>query len=108
MDFIENTRDIHIGTIIEGKLKEKSMTVTEFADKINRERSTVYDIFTRKSIDTELLVLISKALDYDFIRTVYYGEETSPTVFIAVKTKEQDVKNLNLPEEFIRLVMPQK
>ena len=108
MDFIDNIQNVHIGAIIEKKLKEKLMTVTEFADKINRERSTVYDIFKRKSIDTELLVVISKALDYDFIRTVYYGEETSPTVFIAVKTKEQDIKNLNLPEEFIRLVMPQK
>jgi len=108
MDFIDNIQNVHIGAIIEKKLKEKLMTVTEFADKINRERSTVYDIFKRKSIDTELLVLISKALDYDFIRTVYYGEETSPTVFIAVKTKEQDIKNLNLPEEFIRLVKPQK
>ena len=108
MDFIDNIQNVHIGAIIEKKLKEKLMTVTEFADKINRERSTVYDIFKRKSIDTELLVLISKALDYDFIRTVYYGEETSPTVFIAVKTKEQDIKKLNLPEEFIRLVKPQK
>ena len=108
MDFIENIVDINIGRIIQGKLKEKSMSVTEFASKINKERSTVYDIFGRKSIDTELLIEISKALEYDFIREIYYGEETSPTVFIAVKTNENEIKNLNLSEEFIRLLKKKK
>jgi len=108
MDFIENIRNIHIGSIVEEKFKEKSMTITEFADKIHRERSTVYSIFARKSIDIELLIDISKALDYDFIRKVYYDEETSPTVFIAVKTHEDELKKWNLPQEFIRLVKPKK
>jgi len=108
MDFTENIRNIHIGTIIQEKLTEKSITVTEFAAKINKERSTIYDIFERKSIDTELLIKISKAMDYDFIRKIYYEEETSPTLFIAVKTTEDEVKKIDLPEEFIRLMKPQK
>ena len=108
MDFIENIRDIHIGSIIAKKLTEKSMTKTELADRINKERSTVYGIFNRKSVDTELLIEISKALDYDFIRSVYYGEETSPTVFIAVKMEEEELKNADLPNEFIRLVKSKK
>jgi len=108
MDFIENIQNIHIGSIIEEKLREKSMTVTELADKISRVRTNVHDIFKRKSIDTELLIAISKALDYDFIRKIYYGEETSPTIFIAIKTKEDEIKKIDLPEEFIRLVKPHK
>ena len=103
MDFIENIRDIHIGTIIRETLAKKSMTVTEFAAKINKERSTVYDIFERKSIDTELLIEISKALDYDFMRKVYYGEETSVSLSISIKTEEELLKKLNLLEEFIHL-----
>ena len=108
MEFIENVRNIHIGSIIKEKLTERSMTITEFAYKINKERTTARDILKRKSIDTELLIDISKVLDYDFIRNVYYGEQTSPTIFIAVKTKEDEVKNLDLPEEFIRLVKGKK
>ena len=108
MDFIENIREIHIGTIILEKLTEKSMTKTELADRINKERSTVYDIFDRKSIDTELLIDISKALNYDFIRKVYYEEQTLPTVFIAAKMKEDEIENLELPEGFIRFVKSQK
>ena len=108
MDFAENIRNIHIGTMIQKKLTEKSMTITEFAAKINKERTTVYDIFERKSIDTELLIEISKALSYDFIRQIYYEEETSPTLFIAVKTTEDEVEKLDLPEIFIRLVKTKK
>ena len=104
MDFIENLQNIHIGKIIEKKLKEKSMTVTGLADKINRERTTVHDIFKRKSIDTELLIEISKALDYDFIRNVYFKEQASSAIFISIKTEEELLKKLNLFEEFIRSV----
>ena len=77
MDFIKNIQGIHIGQIIYEKFTEKSMTVTEFASKINRERTTVYDIFERKSIEIGLLIDISKALNYDFIRNVYYEKQTS-------------------------------
>jgi len=108
MDFIENIRNIHIGKIIRKKLAEKSMTVTEFADRIHKERTTVYDIFERKSIDTELLIEISKVLDYDFLHNVYYEEEPSPTVFIAIKTNEDEIKNIDLPEGFIRLLKNKK
>ena len=104
MDFIENIRDIHIGTIIQEKLTEKSMTITGLADKINRERTTVHDIFKRKSIDTELLIEISKALDYDFIRKLYYDEETSPTVYVAIKTSKEEINKMNLSDEFIYLI----
>ena len=108
MDFIEKTQDIHIGNIIQAKLIEKSMTITEFADRINKDRTTAHNIFTRKSIDTELLIRISKALEYDFIRNVYYGEEIYTTVFIAIKTNENEIKKMNLPEDFIRLAKPLK
>ena len=108
MDFVENIRDIHIGNIIEKKLAEKSMTKTEFANRISKVRVTVYDIFERKSIDIELLISISKVLEYDFIRSVYYDEETSPTLFIAVKTNEAEIKKMELPEAFIRFVKSKK
>ena len=108
MDFVENIYGIDIGKLIKQKFDEKSMTKEEFAAKINRERSTVYGIFDRKSIDIVLLIDISKALDYDFIRNVYYGEQTSPTIYIAVKTNEDEMKKIDLSDDFIRLVKPQK
>jgi CRISPR-associated protein Csd2 len=92
MDFIENTKDIHIGSIIKRKLIEKSMTITEFASKINRERTTARDILKRKNVDTEFLIEISKVLEYDFIHNVYYVGQTTQTICILIKTEEDALK----------------
>lgn len=94
-------RDIHIGTIIRRKLEESPLSIAEFAERINRTRPTVYDIFRRKSIDTDLLIRISEVLDYDFLREVYLQEEalekrmpaTSSFRYIVGKeVGEQDLK----------------
>ena len=53
---------IHIGSIIKGLVKTKGLTVEEFSNKINCTRRNAYKIFDKPSIDTELLVTISKAI----------------------------------------------
>lgn len=70
-------RNIHIGNIIHERFKESGLSVAEFATRINRTRGTVYDIFSRKSIDTDLLITISEVLHYDFFQE-YYTHETPP------------------------------
>lgn len=93
-------KDIHIGSIIHRKLEESPLSIAEFAERINRTRPTVYDIFRRKSIDTDLLVRISEVLDYDFLREVYLREmpeERMPTAsssryIVGKEVSEQELK----------------
>lgn len=104
-------KNIHIGSIIRKVLSEKSITISEFARRINRERSTVYDIFERKSIDVEFLIKISDALDYDFIHEVYFPQNiktTSPKILIAIEIDKSDMGKLDLPEKFVRLAKHEK
>jgi len=56
----------HIGSLIKQILKEKKISVKEFAEKLHCCCSNVYDIFKRQSINSDLLQKISKILDYDF------------------------------------------
>ena len=108
---MNSVKNIHIGSIIKKVLTEKSMTITEFACKINRERTTVYDIFERKSIDIELLIQISRVLDYDFIHEVYFPQNThaaSRKILIAYEVDEGEIEKLERHREFIRLVKPEK
>ena len=65
-----------IGKIIEKILREKRIPVTEFAKKINTNRNNVYNIFTRETIDTGLLLKISEILEYDFFQH-YISDETT-------------------------------
>ncbi len=60
--------ELHIGEIIEERLKEVGMTKSEFARRINRARQNINDILRRKSVDTDLLFEISKALSYNFFK----------------------------------------
>ena len=58
----------HIGAQIRGVIEKRGMTVTEFASRINKSRENAYSIFNRKTIDTNLLQLISYFLEFDFFR----------------------------------------
>ena len=59
--------EMHIGQMIQNRLKETGMKKTEFARRINITSQNVYDIFKRKSIDTNLLMTISETLNYNFM-----------------------------------------
>ena len=64
--------EVHIGQLIKKQLDIKGMKRSEFARRINRSSQNVYDIFNRKSIDTNLLLKISDILDYNFFEFFVY------------------------------------
>jgi transcriptional regulator with XRE-family HTH domain len=102
-------KDIHIGSIIEQKLAESSMTIQEFANRINCERTTVYAIFKRKSMDVERLIKISQVLNYNFIEEIYFKQShitipIPPAIFIAVEIDKRILSDLDLPNNFLRLI----
>lgn len=63
----------HIGNLIKEELDRQERTPTWLARKINCERPNVYYIFRQQSINTDLLLQISRALNVDFFR--YYSDE---------------------------------
>jgi hypothetical protein len=81
---------IHIGTKIKGIVTKKGMSVSEFGRRINKSRENVYSIFKRKTIDTGLLITISKVLEHDFFQ--YYSPAT--TELEKVKEENQTLKEM--------------
>ena len=85
----------NIGEIIKIKIKEKGIPISEFARKINTNRNNVYNIFRRESIDTFLLIKISKVLECNLFD--YFSNTIENNNFVAEKTipynKKEDVKN---------------
>lgn len=108
-------KDIHIGSIIQRKFEESSLTVAEFADRINRARPTVYDIFSRKSIDTELLIKISEVLDYNFLEKVYLDNNiktelpaiSSSRYIVGKEVSEKDLKEYLNKGASVILILPE-
>lgn len=69
---------INIGSIIEQKMIAAEMSTAKFSKLIGKTRSNAYDIFTRTTIDTELLKKISEVLNYDFFQ--YYAIEKTDNI----------------------------
>lgn len=57
---------ICIGKIIEEELRSQERSVVWFAGKLNCNRTNIYKIFRRDSIDAELLLRISNVLHVNF------------------------------------------
>ena len=69
---------IHIGSIIKEKFDEQGLSVSWFAKQLCCDRTNVYSIFKRESIDTLLLVKISAILKHDFFK--YYSEDIKDSI----------------------------
>ena len=66
---------VHIGQLIEQELRRQRRSVSWFARELYCDRTNVYKLFRKESIDTVLLYRISEILSYDFFR--YYSNELS-------------------------------
>jgi plasmid maintenance system antidote protein VapI len=99
-------KDIHIGTLIKEQFEKSGLSIQEFARSINRTRTTIYDIFNRKSIDVDLLMDISEVLHYPFLEEVYLphqstvfhpeaAEDDSTHYLVGIEVTEEQLKDID-------------
>ncbi len=62
---------VHIGKLIEEEFHRQERSITWFAKGLYCDRSNVYAIFKRQSIDTEQLLRISIILKYNFFKPYF-------------------------------------
>lgn len=104
-------KSIHIGEIIKQKVQEQNMSIAYFANKICCDRTTVYDIFKRSSIDINRLLRISEALEYNFIEEVYLPKKSKnkpipyeePIFYLAIPINQEKLEKMDLPEGVLLL-----
>ncbi|MBO7231451.1 MAG: XRE family transcriptional regulator [Bacteroidaceae bacterium] len=69
---------IHIGSIIKKEFDKEGRSASWFAKQLCCDRTNIYSIFKRESIDTLLLVKISAILKHDFFK--YYSEDIKDSI----------------------------
>ena len=57
---------MHVGHIVKRVLDEKRISVREFAEMANSERTNMYRILNRESLDVSVLERYSRILDHNF------------------------------------------
>lgn len=88
----------HIGQEILKEVKAKCTSVAAFARELCKSNSATYEIFGKTSLDTDLLLKVSKLLDRDFFREF---SEKCLNGEVAVEDKDMTENHINclLPED---------
>jgi phosphopentomutase len=99
---------VHIGKIIQGIVKQKGISVTDFAHQVTYSRRNVYQIFDKETIDTGLLIKIGKVLGQNLF--LNYVSETDIQKHIKVKSTNADLMSalINLTKKLDSLEKEQK
>lgn len=63
-----NIKNIHIGEVIETRWKEMNIPMERTCNFFGKDRIIIKEMFTQKSLDSEILLKWSKLLQYDFFR----------------------------------------
>ena len=95
----------NIGQEILKEVKAKYPSVAAFARELCKSNSATYEIFGKTSLDTDLLLKVSKLLDRDFFREF---SEKCLNGEVAVEDKDMTEKRVNclLPEDELHVFTP--
>lgn len=104
--------NIYIGEIIKNVMAEKQVTKAELARRLQVKPQSVDYMLTRKSIDTDTLYNVSRALNYDFamlyslregqtncdVKESVYNVATAK-ILVELELKPEDLARLNLKKK---------
>ena len=95
----------HIGQEILKEVKAKFPSVAVFAKELCKSSSATYEIFGKTSLDTDLLLKVSKLLDRDFFREFSEKCLNGEVAVVDKQTAENCISQL-LPEDKLHTVLP--
>ena len=99
-----------IGQIIKERVEASKINVVEFAKLIGVERTNVYNIYKRDSIETALLKKIGQVLKYDFfqdllepetIKQIVLKERIGNVVYVPINLTEEEIEKVKLKDKVI-------
>ena len=101
--------NIYIGEIIKNVMLEQQVTKAELARRLKVKPQSVDYMLTRKSVDTDTLYNVSRALNYDFALLYSIHKEqinydtleqeyrlSTAKVLVELELKTEDIAKLNL------------
>ena len=94
----------HIGQEILKEVKAKYPTIVAFARELCKSSSATYEIFGKTSLDTDLLLKVSRLLDRDFFRE--FSEKCLNGEAVVDKRTAGNSISLLLPEDKLHTVLP--
>lgn len=98
-------KEIHIGRLVKSVFDSSHLSVSELARQLHCDRSNVYSIFQRRSVDVELLAKLSKILDYNFLEEAMLLYElptaSAPKLMLDITLNDIDTEKLHQLTDFV-------
>lgn len=91
-------KKIHIGKLIKEKLSERKITCAEFARQLCLDRSSVYNIFSKETLDVERLKTIGEILDFDFLSNYYQPKSRKHAMNASITLDDSTIRALQKGE----------
>lgn len=76
----------HIGSLIKQELEKQERSASWLAKRLCCDRTNIYKIFLKETIDVQMLVRISIALKHNFLKE--YADLTEKEISELLATKE--------------------
>lgn len=111
------TNDIHIGELIKNKMDEIGMTSAELGRRIDTSRQNTARLLKLKSLDSEQLFKIGKALNYNFFKHYSFDNpqqnvdgkvteiDSKIKVSIQLDLSREDILKLGLKDRVLNLLI---
>jgi hypothetical protein len=102
-----------IGKIIEDRVNALNMDKTEFAKRLQKNRSNAYDIFSRDSISTKLLKKIGQVLEHDFFedllepstkQKIIVEASMSNKVLVEIELQEDEMMKIGFRDKVFKVL----
>lgn len=96
---MQNFKDIHIGQLIQSKLKEEKISMERTVNFMKSTELEVKEMFQQKNLSTDILLKWSKLLEYDFFRL--YSQHLilfAPPKSIGLNNEKKGIKKSVLPQ----------
>lgn len=90
---------VNIGLLIEQRINELGITKSEFARRSGIANQNINRVLNRTSIDTDKLIAISEALDYNFFNE-YTGQSASDQRAITVSGNNNQLNEAGAHNNF--------
>ena len=71
----EMKNEVHIGSLIKSKMEEQGRRTSWLARQLACDRTNIYKLYSRPTVDAALLLKISQLLDYDFFQ--HYSQQVT-------------------------------
>lgn len=97
--------NFHLGKKIAEVAKSRGLSQAGLGEKVNTSKPGIASIYKRSGIDTDKLIQLTEALDYDFFKHIYENEPLKKHKEEELAIFKTEIDRLNHENELLKIIV---